>query len=256
MLNATLTQRIDLTPEAYIFQVTPDSGFKPFLPGQYVAIGLPREFPRPENFPPEATEERGGKLTLRTYSISSTPDAAYLEFYIITVPTGGLTPRLSVLKPGDRLYVAPKIAGTFNLHDVPKGANLIFVSTGTGIAPFVSMLRTPATWANAGKISVIHGVRFPEDLGFRAELEELAQHHNNFNYYPIVSRANDSWDGKRGYVQSILFSDNFALNPEHDHLFLCGNPTMIEEVESKSIGLGYQLHSKHHPGSLHVEKYW
>lgn len=256
MLNATVVNRIDLTPELLILQVKPEGEIPQFSPGQYVALGLYSDATRPGHFPPEREPQAAGKLIKRAYSIGSSPDTrGYLEFYIAVVPDGSLTSRVAMLKSGDKIFMAPKITGTFTLHDVPASSNLVLVSTGTGIAPFMSMLRTPSTWTAERTITVVHGVRYPKDLAYRDELASFSASHN-LKYFPIVSREDPSWTGERGHLQKLFHTKMIALDPIKDHVFLCGNPAMIEEMEQLLIGQGYVVHSKKTPGSLHVEKYW
>ncbi len=258
MLNATLIKRIDVTPELVIFRVLPDKGIEPFQPGQYVALGLPGSSPRPEKFPPETEATAPDKIIKRAYSIGSSPtETGYLEFYIAIVPTGALTSRLSLLKEGDRLFAAPKIIGTFTLHDVEPERNLVLVSTGTGLAPFMSMIRTPSTWDSDRKVTIVHGVRYSRDLAYRDEIFALKEIHPNLDYYAFVSRE-DAKPGffEKGYVQTLFTSGKLTVSPDRDNVFLCGNPAMVEEVETLLNAQGYVTHSKKTPGSLHVEKYW
>ena len=143
-LNASIKRRINITDELVIFHVTPDSGVPDFKPGQYIALGLPGSAPRPEDFPPEEEEQKPDKIIKRAYSVGSPPsEKGWLELYIAIVPTGALTSRFALLEEGDRLFAAPKIVGTFVIDDVPSEHNLILVSTGTGIAPFMAMIRDP-----------------------------------------------------------------------------------------------------------------
>ncbi len=260
MLNATLVKRIDVTKELVRFIIKPDAPFKEFQPGQYVAIGLLGSAPRPAEFPPEKEASAPDKIIKRAYSIGSSPlEYGVLEFYIAIVPDGALTSRLVLLKEGDRLFCAPKITGTFTLESVPEKTNLVLVSTGTGIAPFMSMLRTPTTWTEGRKISILHGVRFPKDLGYREELTAYAENNpGKFSYHPVVSRDDGTpWTGTKGHVQKLFTEGSLHLDPAVDHVFLCGNPAMIDEVEKLLVGKGYVEHTRKNPtGSLHLERYW
>lgn len=258
MLNATIVRRIDITKDLLILHVSPDAGVPDFLPGQYVALALGDE---------TAQEHKGieldvkplqkPKLIKRAYSIGSPPtEKEYLEFYIAVVPGGELTPKVASLKAGDRIYVAPKITGTFTLKEVPQDANLVFVSTGTGIAPYMAMLRTPTTLNGVRRVSMIHGVRYETDLAYADELRAHVKKSNLVSYYPIVSRAQDTWSGEKGYVQKFFENGIINLNPDKDHVFLCGNPAMIEGMEKLLIEKGYKEHSRKSPGNMHLEKYW
>lgn len=257
MLNSTVVGRINPNPDLMILQVKPDGGVPAFIPGQYVALGLSGSAPRCEGAEPESEPPDPDKLIKRAYSISSTPDEReHLEFYIAVVRSGALTSRLAMLQPGDRVFTQPKVTGTFTLDGVPEDRNLVLVSTGTGLAPFMSMVRTEGTWLGGRKITIVHGVRYPEDFTYADELTSLSGSRSNFQYLPISSRAPESWPGMRGRVQRLFEESVLRLDSARDHVFLCGNPGMIEDLEKLLGGIGYTQHSKKSPGNLSVEKYW
>lgn len=258
MLNSTVVGRIDITPELMILRVKPDAGVPTFLPGQYVALGLPGAAPRYQGAPDEVEVPAPDKLIKRAYSIGSSPATGdFFEFYIALVPNGALTSRLAVIQPGDRIFSQPKVTGTFTLEGVPGDHNLVLVSTGTGLAPFMSMIRTPQTWSEGRKITVVHGVRYPQDFAYADELSALVDARDGFQYLPIASRAPESFGGRKGRVQALFEDGSIALNPDTDHVFLCGNPAMIDDLERDLVSQrGYVVHSKKAPGNLHVEKYW
>lgn len=257
MLNATVIDRVDVTPELMILRVRPDAGVPSFTPGQYVAIGLLGGATRYAGAAPESETTAPDKLIKRAYSIGSSPEQReYLEFYIAVVPTGRLTSRLAVVQVGERVFCQPKVTGTFTLEGVPADKNLVLISTGTGLAPFMSMVRTSSIWAPRRSITVIHGVRYPEDFAYAEELRALEISSKTLRYLPIASRAADTWTGRKGRVQKIFEEGTVTLNPESDHVFICGNPAMIEDLEAMLAGNGFKLHSKKAPGNLHVEKYW
>lgn len=258
MLNATLVNRIEITPELAIFHVAPDGGVPDFLPGQYLALGLPGSAARAPYFPPEIEVQDPEKLIKRAYSIGSPPsERHYYEFYIAILPQGALTARLANLRQGDRLFAATKVIGTFTLKEVAADKNLIFIATGTGIAPFVSMLRHEPTWTFGRKITLLHGVRFARDLAYRDELLKLEQKYPNFRYMSFVSREEPPSGGRRGYVQSAFDGGGLVVNPDQDHIFLCGNPAMCDAMSVLGTERGYSEHGKRNPtGSLHLERYW
>lgn len=260
MLNATLLQRREITPDLLIFAVHPDGGVPDFVAGQYVALGLPGSAPRLAGTLPDKEPVAAEKLIKRAYSIGSAPtQKEALEFYIAVVRDGALTARLAALREGDRLFAAPKITGTFTLHDVPADKNLLLVATGTGLAPYISMLRTPTTWQPGRSITVVHGVRYPQDLGYREELESLQRRRPEFTYLPAVSRPHegDGWQGLSGRVPRLFERGEIPLDVERDHVFLCGNPDMIDDLEKMLMGRGFTLHGKKNPvGNIHLERYW
>ena len=256
MLNATVVKRVNITDSLFIMGVKPDFEVPNFLPGQYVALGLPASALRMGGYLDE-NEAVSDKILKRTYSIGSSPDQRDLiEFYVAVVPTGILTPRLQLLKEGDRVYIAPKVTGKFTIEGLSEDKNLILISTGTGIAPYISMIRTENIWTANRKITLLHGVRYTADLAYAEELKNLQNKNSNFSYYTTVSRAEESYTGEKGYVQKYLKDEVVKLNPEKDHVFLCGNPAMIDELESYLCQNSYTVHSSKTPGNLHLEKYW
>jgi len=257
MLNATVIGREEVTDYLVIYYVKPDIEIPDFLPGQYVALGLLPTAARPSDFPAEEQTFKPDRLIKRSYSIGSSPmEKEHFEFYIAILPEGALTSRFALLNEGDRLFAQPKIVGTFTLEGTPDDSNLILVSTGTGIAPYISMLRSESTWNSGRHITLLHGVRYPCDLGYRDEMLKLAESRDNFSYHLTISRADESWEGDKGYVQEYLKNGTVNLNPQKDHVFLCGNPAMIEDVEKMLTEKEYSVHSRRNPGNLHLEKYW
>ncbi len=257
MLNATLLHKIDITNELAVFQVKPDSGVPDFHPGQYLALGLMGDAPRFKDALPEKEAPKPDKLIKRAYSIGSAPSQKeFLEFYIAIVPDGLLTSRLAVLKEGDRLYVAPKVVGEFTLEGVPENANLVLVATGTGLAPYIAMLRSGKAWREGRRITVVHGVRFVKDLAYGDELRAMAAENSQLVYHPVVSRETPPEGGTRGHLQSLFSSGAISTDPTKDHVFLCGNPAMVEDMEKYLLARAYTVHSRKSPGALHLEKYW
>lgn len=255
--NATVVSKSYLTDSLFFLKVNPDDGIKTFIPGQYIALGLTGDAPRCATLPPEETPIQDTTLIRRSYSIGSSPaDYEGYEFYIALLPQGALTARLAALNPGDRLFIGRKPVGAFCLTELPVGQPVIFVSTGTGIAPFVSMLREGTILSTAPQIAVLHGVRFASDFGYGEELARLAQAQPHFSYRQIVSRESPGWSGARGYVQDFITNGSVIADPAQHHVMLCGNPGMIDDLETLLVGNGFVVHSKKTPGNLHLEKYW
>lgn len=258
--NATLTARRDVTSELAIVRVRPDNSNIAFLPGQYAELAIIED--HSAEGPDGATRN---KLVRKAYSIASSPeDPEGLEFYIALVAQGELTPKLWRLNPGDRLWINPNIKGKFTLDTVAPEQNLVLAATGTGIAPFVSMLRTHLESPPWRRLAVFHGVRYPRDLGYQEELQSLELLHEHLRYIPVVSREdqNGAWGGMRGRLQAVFEPDvfprlaGFPLDPEKTQIMLCGNPEMISDMEQLLVSLGHRLHKKRIPGNIHFERYW
>lgn len=266
-LNAIITRRIDLAPGLWIVYVAPDGWeLADFEPGQYTTLALPGAAPRCEGAKPEPELKNPGRLIRRAYSIASSPRTkTHLEFYLVLVEEGVLTPRLFNLKAGDRVWMGKKITGTFVLNEVPDDANLVLVATGTGIAPYVSMLRTIMSPQMKRHVAVFHGARQSWDLGYDEELYSMARTCERFAYVPTISRPQNEfvpWKGRVGYVQDIwkerVLDDLWGVRPTPDdtHIFLCGSPGMIDQNIEAMGADGFVEHTRKAPGQIHVERYW
>lgn len=267
--NATLVERVDIGPRQAVFRVKPDGALPEFKAGQFMVLGLTWAEPRVQEATPEEEPEpdKANRLIRRAYSIASgAHDHEVLEFYISMVSSGILTPRLFHLKPGARLFLGPKATGLFTLERIPAGKNLLMVSTGTGLAPYMSMVRTQALGEGCPirPMAILHGASYSWDLGYRNELELLAHACERFRYLPVISRPTEDkgWTGKVGRLGGWLSRPDldkevgFSLAPEETHILLCGHPGMVEEATTILTGQGHVLEEKGRPGNLHREKYW
>lgn len=276
-LNATLVEKQLIHDTLGIFRIAYEQGAVPdFEPGQFANLAL---MPPAEAIAAQAEAEAKGdapkrrrpgrvKMVRRAYSIASPPsEKRWLEFYIVAVDEGALTPRVFDLEPGDRLFMDTKIKGHFTLKDVPDHKTLVTVATGTGLAPFLSMYKQYKDTAERfEKFVFIHGVRVEEDLGYRDQLVQMTTDDPRVVYLPAVSRAPDDspYTGYRGRVTS-MFSDGTyermvgrPLDPERDHVLLCGNPAMIDQLEAELVERdGFTVKTpRQKDGNLHFERYW
>lgn len=267
-LNAVVTHKMEVSPELIVLQVRSDGWDLPdFESGQFAVLGL---FPEARRAiwsdAEDASDLKPGRLIRRAYSIASSSVAAeYMEFYVTMVRSGALTPRLFALETGDRIWLGPKVSGMFTLEEVPEGKHVSLVGTGTGLAPYMSMLRTHLVCGGDRRFAVIHGARHSWDLGYRAELETMMHMCSNFTYIPMISRPKNehiSWNGEVGYVQDIwkrkLLDEVWkeSPSPETTHVFLCGNPAMCEEMLELLEADGFKEHTRREAGTVHVERYW
>jgi len=264
-LNATITKFDEINHGLLVLRVKPDDPLPDFKAGQYVVLGLPGSHPRVAAAEPEGEEPKPDVLIKRAYSIaSSSLQGEYLEFYVALVHSGALTPRMFNLKTGDRIWLGKKITGMFTLDDVAPGHDIMFIATGTGLAPYVSMLRSNYRFEDGHKTIVIHGARVSWDLGYMRDLTALATRFDNLHYLPIIDEiARDpDWPGKVGFVfeyindgtvEKILGHD---MDPERTSVFLCGNPLMVEGMEKMLIERGFKMHKRRDPGNMFIEKFW
>ncbi len=291
--NATITYFEPTHSDLWVLGVRPDHGDVHHLPGQYASLGLGHWEDRIDDAEDPGLDERWDKLIRRSYSIShrifdehgylaQERDTTELEFYIVLVPPTpdnipGLTPRLALKHPGDRIYLGPKVAGRYTLGPVtdPKGT-VVFFATGTGEAPHNAMVVELLRKGHLGPIVSAVTVRNLADLGYMEKNRELEGRYPNFHYLPLPTR--EPGIPKR-YIQDLINEDAFAkefgveLDPANTHVFMCGNPAMIglpkEDEETgaltypKPTGVveilserGFTLDQRKQKGNLHYEEYW
>jgi len=265
-LNSIITSIIQVSPTMKIFRISPDGWDLPiFEAGQFAALALPGSAPRH----PEADADREAvepdKLIKRVYSIASSSKAKdYIEFYITFVRSGSLTPRLFNLEIGDRIDLGKKAVGMFTLDQVPAGNNIVLIATGTGIAPYISMVRSNALQSDKNKIAVIHGAANSWDLGYSSELNLIESMSDKFNYLPTILEPDKEpvkWNRDTRFIEAMWDGKvienawGFKPTPENTHIFLCGNPKMTSGMTTTLEKEGFIEHSRKTPGQIHVEKW-
>ncbi|HEX3852722.1 MAG TPA: ferredoxin--NADP reductase [Polyangiaceae bacterium] len=233
----------------FSFKTTRDAGFR-FKNGHFVMIGLEVE----------------GKPLLRAYSVASANYEEHLEFYSIKVPDGPLTSRLQHLKPGDQVLVGKKPTGTLVMSHLLPGKRLYLLSTGTGLAPFMSMIRDPETYEQYEHVILAHGVRTTSELGYADYIRhELPQHEylgeqvqKQLLYYPTVTR--EAFENQ-GRLTDLIDTGKLTadvgmpeLNPEHDRVMICGNPSMLDELVSRLEARGFREGKSHEAGHYTIER--
>jgi ferredoxin--NADP+ reductase len=288
--NATITKFEPTHSDLWVLRVKPDHGDTSHLPGQYASLGLGYWEDRIDDAHDPNMDDKWFKLIRRSYSIShpifdgtgylAAPDTEELEFYIVLVPpTDGhvpaLTPRLALKRPGDRIYLGPKVAGRYTLASVadPESA-VVFFATGTGEAPHNSMVTELLRKGHTGPIVSTVTVRNNADLGYLQEHRTLAKRFANYHYLPMPTREPDV--AKR-YLQDLIRDGDLErvlggdLDPGQIHAFLCGNPAMIGLPEEENgelsfpdpagviellVDRGFTLDKRGVPGNIHYEEYW
>ncbi|OIP00491.1 MAG: hypothetical protein AUJ98_08085 [Bacteroidetes bacterium CG2_30_33_31] len=265
-LNGIISQVVQVSPIMKVFRIAPDGWELPdFKPGQFVALHLPASAEKIkestadyEDFPPE-------QLIKRAYSIaSSSKSKQYLEFYITLVHSGALSPRLFNLQIGDRIGVGTKFVGMFTLDQVADERNVVFIATGTGVAPYMSMLRTDALHRK-GRIAVIHGAANSWDLGYSSELQLLQNFAPGFIYIPTITEPKKEmtpWPGETDFIQNMWKKGimekhwGFKPTPKDTDVFLCGNPKMIADmIDAMQLENFSEWSRKNPEGQIHVEKF-
>jgi ferredoxin/flavodoxin---NADP+ reductase len=223
-----------------LFSLRVESPALKFEAGQFVRIAL----------------DIDGERVARAFSFVNPPQDPVLEFYGIVVPEGPLSPRLARLAPGDTLYVASNPAGFLVLPEVPDAETLWLVATGTGIAPFLSILRTEAPWKRFRNVVVVHAVRHANELVYRDLLNKL-----KVTYVSFVSR--EATPGSlAGRIPAAVRDSRLEaaaglkLAPETSQVMLCGNPDMLRDTTAALAERGMRKHRRRAPGHITVESFW
>ena len=237
------------TESLFSFRTTRDPSFR-FRSGEFTMIGIPVD----------------GKPLMRAYSVASANYEEELEFFSIKVQDGPLTSRLQHLKEGDPIMVSRKPTGTLVLDNLAPGKNLYLLGTGTGLAPFLSIIKDPETYERFEKVIVVHGVRFTKDLAYGEVISKVLPEHEFLGefagtqliYYPTVTREPSRYQGRiTDIMQSGKLFADIGLPPmsiENDRFMLCGSPQMIADVRALLDGLGYVEGNHGEQGHFVIEK--
>lgn len=208
-----------------------------------------------------------GSTVWRAYSMVSAPAEETLEFFSVTVPGGEFTSELCRLRPGDTLLVERQPYGFLTLDRFLDGRDLWLLATGTGLGPFLSILRDPEVWQRFEHILLVHSVRAAGELAYREHIGELPARmqpqggREKLRYLPLVTR--ETVPGTlHGRITMLLDSGELeraaglALDPAYSRLMLCGNPQMIKDCRELLKARDLQLSLSRKPGQVAVENYW
>ncbi len=234
----------------FSFKTTRNPGLR-FENGQFVMIGL----------------EADGKPLMRAYSIASPNYEEHLEFFSIKVPNGPLTSRLQHLKEGDSLMVSRKPTGTLILSDLKPGKHLYLLSTGTGLAPFMSLIQDPEVYERFDKVILVHGVRYASEVAYQEFITQHLPENEYFGealadkliYYPTVTREPFRNQGRlTDLMRSGKLFDDIGLppiNPQDDRAMICGSPSMLDETSEVLDSFGLSVSPRMgEPGDYLIER--
>ena len=211
-----------------------------FEAGQFVRIAL----------------DIGGERVARAFSFANPPQDPVLEFYGVIVPEGPLSPRLAKLDAGDVLYIAGNPAGFLTLSEVPDAETLWLVATGTGLAPFLSILRTEAPWRRFRNVVLVHAVRYARELTYQDLIRQTPA-----RYVTFVSREQAS-GSLAGRIPAAIADGRLEkaaglkLATETSHVMLCGNPQMLKDATAALVARGMRKHRRRARGHITVESFW
>jgi ferredoxin--NADP+ reductase len=237
------------TDRLFSFTTTRDASLR-FSNGHFTMIGLRVD----------------GKPLLRAYSIVSPNYADHLEFLSIKVPDGPLTSRLQHIQVGDTIIVGRKPTGTLLIDYLLPGKRLYLLATGTGLAPFLSVIRDPETYERYEQVVLIHGVRQVKELAYREYLSDILTHdeflgemvQQKLLYYPTVTREPFVHQGR---IPQLLAEGQVAkdlgipmLNPAEDRIMICGSPEMLRDLKALAEKLGFEEGNTSRPGAFVIER--
>lgn len=237
------------TDRLFSFTTTRDPGFR-FQNGHFTMIGLKVE----------------GRPLLRAYSVASANHEDTLEFFSIKVPDGPLTSRLQHLREGDAILVGRKPTGTLLIDYLRPGKHLYLLGTGTGLAPFLSLIRDPHTYERFEHVVLVHGCRQVSELAYQdLILRELPAHEflgdivrKQLHYYPTVTREPYRHQGRITKLLAVgAIEAEFglpALDPAQDRVMICGSPAMLRDLKVLLEARGFHEGTTQHPGDFVVER--
>ncbi len=221
-----------------------------FVAGQFARLGLPA--------PPGEKDPMIG----RPYSFVNPPVAPRHEFYFNVVPGGPLSPRLAALQPGDALWLGARANGFFSVTEVPAADTLWCLATGTGIGPFLSILRTADPWEKFGRVVLVHAVRHASALSYGEVIGAIARERSAaFSFVPVVSREPHP-GALPGRIPALIRDGRLegragvSLNADSAHAMLCGNPAMVDDVQAALAERAMRRHRRKEPGHITLETYW
>ena len=225
--KAHLVERRDVTDDLIVIKLEPDKQPYTFKPGQYCTLGL------------NGVE--------RAYSIVSAPHEGFLEIFVELVPDGGLTPSMWEMKLGDQMSLRPRAKGVFTMDH--RRHHHFMLATVTGVAPFISMLRSYAQSPEPGhRFYVLMGASYDDEFTYDPELQDLCERHPGIiHFVPTVSRPqedrNAAWTGVKGRVNTIAegYLQHFNLPQDDTMVYACGHPGMIEDAREKVRPKGWKF---------------
>ncbi|HCM1978327.1 TPA: ferredoxin--NADP(+) reductase [Salmonella enterica subsp. houtenae serovar 47:z36:-] len=230
-----------------LFSLTVHAPINPFTAGQFTKLGL----------------EIDGERVQRAYSYVNAPDNPNLEFYLVTVPQGKLSPRLAALKPGDEVQVVSDASGFFVLDEVPDCETLWMLATGTAIGPYLSILQYGQDLARFKNLVLVHAARFAADLSYLPLMLELQRRYEGkLRIQTVVSRENvpGSLTGRvpvlieNGALEKAV---GLSMDKETSHVMLCGNPQMVRDTQQLLKETRQMTkHLRRRPGHMTAEHYW
>ncbi|WP_018990460.1 ferredoxin--NADP reductase [Aromatoleum toluclasticum] len=249
--TARLLSRRRWTSKLLSFRLARDPSFR-FVPGQFARLGL---------------RKPNGSPVWRAYSIASAPWDDHLEFYSIIVPDGQFTTLLDALEPGDEIMIERSAYGFLTTSRFADGRDLWMLATGTGLAPFLSILQDEDTWRRFERLVLVHGVRASAEFAYREEIDALRRHPlwadvgERLVYQPVLSREPAPW-ALAGRIPALLDDGTLEarvglrIEPAHSRLMVCGSPDMVRDTHRALMRKDCRLSRLAAPAQIAVENGW
>jgi len=229
-----------------LFSLRVESPALRFEAGQFVRIAL----------------DIGGERIARPFSFVNAPGDAVLEFYGVVVPEGPLSPGLARLQAGDSLHIADNPSGFLVLSEIPAADDLWLLATGTGIAPFLSILRTAAPWERYRRVVLVHGVRHANELVYQDMIRTIADARGSRFVFITTTTREKTPNALQGRIPAAIQDGRLeaaagaAIAPERSQFMLCGNPGMLKDAAAELAQRGLRKNRRRTPGQITVESFW
>ena len=261
-------------PTLLSFKVTRPDGFK-FTAGQFVRLGIHGKdlqyFAQNHETKLITSETQDKPIDLdgyvfRAYSVASSPYDEFIEFFSVVIPEGEFTSKVNHIQVGDSLLLNTTPFGYLTLarYQLPLPNDLWLLATGTGLAPFLSILKTIEVWQQYQRIILVYSARTSQELAYQAEIGSIKSIYGDngaaFVFLPIVTREAD-YTGEKARVPNLILSGKLTqlvgqkLDKERSHVMLCGNPQMVEDTKEALKSLGLTM-NRRGEGNIAVENYW
>ncbi len=243
-LTASIHEKKQWNGRLFSLQIKVD--FPVFKPGQFARVAL----------------DIDGERIARPYSLVTTPDEPFLEIYFNVVPEGPLSPKLATLEKGDKIFVTDAANGFMIIDEVPACKHLWMMATGTGLGPFLSILKSAPPWQRFEKMVLAYSVRDASELSYQPLIQQLQQQHpDQFIFVPFITREKVAGvinERIPGSLESGEFEarTGITINTEDSHVMMCGNSAMIGSVTEALSKRGLGKHRRREPGHLTTEKYY
>ena len=242
-LSGIVKQKIQWNPRLFSLRI--EAGLDGFKPGQFIRVAL----------------DIDGERVARPYSLVNTPDESYLEIYFNIVPEGPLSPKLALLEPGDEIFVADKANGFLVVDEIPACRHLWMLATGTGLGPFLSILKAGEVWQRFEKVVLGYSVRDSSELSYQTLIQQLQQEHGDQFVFVLFVTREEIVGSIHARIPDALLDGSFeqqagiTINTADSHILMCGNSAMLSSVSEVLKPRGLRKHLRRDSGHMSSEKY-